>query len=864
MTDLICHKDIRREVVRRNRRLNGFDYLEVGIDQRTLTVFFLGKAPVELDKSQVRIEGGRRIRDIRVENVQVQHYDRVELDDYMAVTVDRAGDFSTYTLRVVEQNEQSEWQPHSAFDPRYDRVDFSFKVDCPSDLDCKPATICPPEVKEEPEINYLAKDYASFRQLILDRLALVMPDWKERHVPDIGIALVEVLAYVGEHLSYYQDAVATEAYLDTARKRISVRRHARLVDYPMHEGCNARAWVCVDTKSDLPPLDPKDTYFITGFNDALQVTGNVLAEDDLRQISSGLYEVFEPMTRQKILLYRDNSEIYFYTWGDKACCLPRGTTHATLFGELQSDEEQEKPPCKPDEKPEPDGGKPSEQSAKTQVEVGDDSIPKLHLTPGDVLIFEEVIGPETGHSGDADPKHRHAVRLTKVETGIDPLNDQPVVEIVWAEEDALPFPLCLSSLDRECKFIENVSIACGNVIIVDHGQTRDENLGSVPVGESVECCKGEGVLSDTVVIPGYYRPHLQYMPMTFRQPLASHAPASKTLKQDVRQALPQIVLNGIPAQAGDSDWVPRPDLLASGRDDQHFVAEIDNDGRAHLRFGDDESGEQPDAGTTFHATYRIGNGLTGNVGAEAISHMVLRKTRSSGISLEVRNPLPAQGGTTPEPMAEVKLYAPHRFRKYLQRAIIADDYATIVEREFKDKVQRAAARLRWTGSWYEVLVAVDPFGQEEADSVLLDAIAKRLHRYRRIGHDLVVKSARRVPLDIEMLVCVLPNYLRGHIKAALLDLFSNRILPDGRKGFFHPDKLTFGEGIFLSQLVAVAQVIEGIESVRITRLQRFNEPANQEIENGVLPLGPFEIARLDSDPSFPENGQLTLDVRGGR
>ena len=35
----------------------------------------------------------------------------------------------------------------------------------------------------------------------------------------------------------------TEAYLDTARRRISVRRHVRLVDYPMHEGCNARAWV---------------------------------------------------------------------------------------------------------------------------------------------------------------------------------------------------------------------------------------------------------------------------------------------------------------------------------------------------------------------------------------------------------------------------------------------------------------------------------------------------------------------------------------------------------------------------------------------------------------------------------------------
>jgi hypothetical protein len=864
MTNLICHNDIRREDVRRDRQLNGLDYLEVDQDQLTLSVYFLGKAPVEIDKSNVRIEGGLRIRDIRIEDVTVHHYERVELDDFMEVTVDRAGDFSTYTLCVVEQNEQGEWQPHSAFDPRYVRVDFSFKVECPSDLDCKPAAICPPEVKEEPEINYLAKDYASFRQLILDRLALVMPDWKERYVPDIGIALVEVLAYVGDHLSYYQDAVATEAYLDTARKRISVCRHARLVDYPMHEGCNARAWVCVETDSDLP-LNPKDTYFITGFNETLQVVGRVLSEDDLRQVPSSLYEIFEPMSHQEIQLYRDHSKIHFYTWGDKECCLPRGTTRATLIGELVKDTQSEKPPCKPDDDSKPDAV-PLNKWMAQQGKARENPAPKLHLKPGDVLVFEEVIGPETGHSGDADPKHRHAVRLTQIEPGIDPLNDQPVVEIVWAAEDALPFPLCLSSFGPEskCEILENISVAWGNVILVDHGQTKEEDLDSVPEKETVKCCRGEGALADTMVIAGYYRPPLQYAPLTFSQPLAPGTPASRALMQDVRLALPQISLDGVPPRSGDTKWVPRPDLLASGRDDQNFVAEIDNDGRAHLRFGDDESGEKPDAGTTFHATYRIGNGLAGNVGAEAISHLVLRKTQLSGSTLRVHNPLPAQGGTVAEPMAEVKLFAPHRFRKDLQRAIIADDYATIVQREFKDKVQRAAARLRWTGSWYEVLVAIDPFGQEEADPELLDAITKRLHRYRRMGHDLVVKSARRVPLDIEMLVCVLPNYLRGHIKAALIDLFSNRTLPDGRKGFFHPDNLTFGEGVYLSKLVAAAQAIEGIESVRVTRLQRFNEPANQEIENGVLPLGPFEIDRLDSDPSVPENGKLTLDVRGGR
>jgi hypothetical protein len=203
MNTLICLSEQRREAVRQHPRLHGLDYLEVGSDQRTLTVHFLGKAPDTLDPDNVIIEGGRRIRAIRVEKVIINRSTMAELDDTMEVVTDKAGDFSTYTLRVVMRDTHGNYQPHPAFDPRYDHVKFSFKVDCPSDLDCKQTLVCPPEPRDEPEINYLAKDYASFRQLILDRLALVMPEWQERHVPDLGIALIEVLAYAGDHLSYY-------------------------------------------------------------------------------------------------------------------------------------------------------------------------------------------------------------------------------------------------------------------------------------------------------------------------------------------------------------------------------------------------------------------------------------------------------------------------------------------------------------------------------------------------------------------------------------------------------------------------------------------------------------------------------------
>jgi hypothetical protein len=865
MNELLCQDPARREAVRRDRRLYGLDYLEVGEDQLTLTVYFLGKAPRGLEARNIRIVGGERITDIEVIAARLERFRDPELDDHMVVTLDRFGDFSTYTLRVVAQDDQGDWQPHPDFDPRFDRLDFSFKVDCPTGLDCQTGRICPPETKEAPEINYLAKDYESFRRLILDRLALVIPDWRERHAPDLGIALVELLAHTGDYLSYFQDAVATEAYLGTARRRISVRRHARLVDYRLHEGCNARAWVSIETDSDLS-LSAGSFYFITRPAQAPQPLEAVVSSEALRPIAGHLYEVFEALRPQAVALYRDHSRISFYTWGDAECCLPKGATRATLLGELVRDQAPPAGICSSSAGGDPAPDAPVTATHHVERSPSAMAIPQLHINPGDVLIFQEMLGPQTGHPGDADIHHRHAVRLTSVEASCDPLTGLAVVEIIWATEDALPFALCLSSIGPppECALLEDVSIALGNVVLVDHGSGRDEPLGEVPAGELRDCCRDVGLPADEQLIPGKYRPVLDGAPLTFSQPLDPTAPAAALLRQDPRRALPQVRLKGEPAFSGDPWWPAQADLFSSGPDDPHFVAEMDEAGRAHLRFGDDVCGEQPDAGTAFTAFYRVGNGPAGNVGAEAIVHLVLRDATLDGVNLRVRNPLPARGGKGPEPISEAKLFAPHAFRTHLARAITAEDYAAIVVRDFGHRIQRAAARLRWTGSWHEVLVTIDPLGSGTADPELLAEIETHLHRYRRMGHDLVVAAGQRVPLEIELLVCVKEHYLRGHVQAALLDLFSNRRLPDGTLGFFHPDRLSFGDDVYLSAVAAVAQAVEGVQNVEVRRLERLQEGPNQELQNGVLPLSPYEIARLDNDPSRPENGRLTLMMRGGR
>lgn len=924
---LTCQKDLRRDLVRGSAYF-GLDYLEVSPDQLTLTVYFLGRAPQNLVAANVQIPGGERVTNIQVTGVEIVSADDPALDDSMVVTVNQPGDFSTFCLCVRELDDKGRAtdKPMAGFDPRYACVEFSFKASCPSDLDCAAPMVCPPPQRNEPEINYLAKDYASFRQLILDRLAVIMPNWQEAHVPDVGIALVEILAYVGDQLSYFQDAVATEAYLGTARQRISVRRHARLVDYAMHEGCNARAWVCLSLQpaGQSYSISPSETVFLSGLDQIPALAGkSILNWSDLTGIPSSAYEVFEPLvsdTTATIQLRAAHNAIPFYTWGDKLCCLPIGTTKAFLCDAWAT-------PAPP-----PPGAKLQASTAQPARQ--------LQLAAGDVLVFEEVKGPITGNPADADPSRRWPVRLTQVTPIEDPLiktadgRPTPLLAIEWAAADALPVPFCLSARlpAPDCRIIYDISVAYGNVILVDHGQTLRpcEDLGIVEKVDETGCCACEGSVIEMTSVPGIFKPVLKQTPLTFRCALQPDKPASKMLAQNPRQASPAIMLNRIPpapdgtaplfaptdlqndtslasvlkpranptaeflfsqlssatkaalnqwnganppplpllaALASDvtgllETWLPQKDLLESGPNDSQFVVEMDDNGLAHLRFGDGVCGRQPDAGSDFLACYRIGNGTAGNVGAERISKIAFRTGTVEGISISVRNPLPAQGGTEPEPVAEVKLFAPGAFKKTIERAITANDYATIAERN--SALQQANAVLRWTGSWYEAQVAVDPLGSESPDESLLRKARAHLNHFRRLGHDLVVNAAEYVPLQLAMDICVLPQYQRGHVEAALLDVFSNRVLSGGQLGFFHPDNLTFGEGIYLSKIVAAAQAVTGVQSVNVTLFQRLFEPANNELTTGVLALASNEIAQLDNDPDFPEHGKLTLNLRGGR
>ena len=837
LRELVCDDEARRARVMDHPTLNGIDYVEVSAaslnEQRFIHVFFLKAPPPDSlvgHPEPFRVEGGVRTRNIRVLDV-------TRVDEHLVVEVDRAGDFSTYTL-VIDS---------TALDPAYAEVGFGFKAGCPSRFDCRPRVICPPEPRVEPPIDYLARDYASFRQALVDLIPTVAPDWKERHEADLGVALVELLAYAGDRLSYYQDAVANEAYLESARRRISVRRHARLIDYRVHDGASARAFVHLEmaayTSGVLPAGAVQALTRIDGpLGSAMPPHPAVIRDDDLRERAlPAAGAVFETMTGARLdwLL----NEIGIHTWGNERCCLPRGTTTVDLVGDLAGDPATT-PPTPP------------------------------ILERGDFLLFEEVKGVRTGEPEDADPAHRQVVRLTKVERANDPLLDKTLTRVSWNRADALNFPLCVSvRLDDASvrpggdPHVEGVSVARGNLVLADHGRTVEGEAHPGP---------------RTPVHPSLRRAHRFFLdegPLGFRVPVPEDngalAPAKELFRTDPSRAEPQVTRLRVDSVA--PDWKPVvPHLLDSDRFDPHFVVETDNEGRAQLRFGDGEYGMAPPDGAEITVTYRVGVGPGGNVGAESLAHMVKNDPLPPNLSnadlanidsalgrvVAVRNPLPAWGGTDAEPIERVKRLAPAAFHAEQLRAVTEADYARAAEKH--PEVSKAVATFRWTGSWHTVFITIDPKGRADVPPELERDVRAWVTHFTQAGYDLEIDPPTFVPLEIEVGVCVAPDHFRSDVEEALLAELDDRTLPDGRRGFFHPDNFAFGQPLYLSQLYARVEAVEGVDSAVVTGFRRFARAPNNELEQGFIPMGRLEVVRLENDPSFPENGVLRLNMLGGK
>jgi hypothetical protein len=790
------------------------------------------------------ISGGVRIiAGDKAGEVQVKGVTSGSAGHILQLKVEPIGDYSTYTLEAIHSDAvlDNNGNPvldgngnpvlESKIDPLFASADFKFRPGC-FNSNCAPITGY--EAPEpEPVIDYLAKDFDSFKHVLINAMRARVPDWQPTSEADFDQVLIDLIAADADELSDYQDRVMNEAYLGRARKRVSLARHARLMDYHIHQGNQASTLVALKVKADASI--PK------GFG----VWTSKKWQDKEAVIFTGVH---------KQECYKALNELSLYTWGGVVTALEAGSTDADIVptaGTTKAD---------------------AENLRDLLLRKGLDEDYRSILRQNGVmaLVIEEELNPETGSANGRNMTGRQVLHLqdgdSAAEVIHDPVEDKWVVRVRWRQQDKLKRRYCFVTRCPGETEKENVTLFHGNLIRVTHGRpyiTRFHPPGT-PLGlvddSQFECSDQAYYEYPPDARWGTICP-LPNAPLAYQNtPVGGDTPPSSTLT---------VKVSGF-----DDPWDEQIDLIESKSDDTHFIVETDEYSRSLIRFGNNVNGRALPQNAMVTCYYQVGRGSLGNVGADSLTGFDDSATGYPDVE-KVWNPLDVTDGRDPEKPAEIIRRVPQAYRAHQLRAVIPDDYVRRAEE--LTGVSHAFAHYAWTGSWRTVHIAIDPKGSTVLDDKLRNELTRHLDAVRLIGEDLEVHGARYVPLDIRLKVCADPDFWPEALAFELEAEFSNGYTADGRMGFFHPDLWTFGQPLYASQLVGRALVVRGIERVLLVSIRRWHvgrskrasiiniKPEDLPLnEIAILQVEPYEIIQVENDPSQMEKGMIQFEILGGR
>lgn len=763
----------------------------------------------------------------------------------LVLTIKPIGDYSTYTLSV-NTNELPAKGPvifppanPVIIDPLFNEIDFKFRPGCFS-INCAPDWKPGVQSPDEPVIDYLAKDYDSFRHTMITAMMRRVPEWETSSEADLDQVLLDLFSAAADELSDYQDRVMNEAYLSSARKRVSVARHARLMDYHIHQGNQASTWLAME----VDPLAPLEFDLLPG----LQVWSGAGKKDDASSVVF-IARNDEPQHVHKLL-----NQLGLYTWGDSIPSLLAGDTTADLRLFLNGTTVTDKA-----------------SAIAVQQLIREGKI--------EYLLIQEHLNPATGSINGFNQEKRQLLRLvasgaeaiydpTTAPPGYDPVTDTPAataqwfVRVRWEEKDKLRNNYCFT-VDScpDIGKVENVSLFHGNIVKVSHGRIqtnifKEPGTLLTPPNEFHYERVGRWDLRDTRIgkwgtickLPGH--------PLAYRDTdPGGDVPPLSTLAVEV-----------VAPGGGADPWDEVPSLIHSDDSDEngdHFIVETDEEGLSYIRFGNGKNGKELPSGAEVRCTYQFGNGLDGNIGRDKLINFDSTTVLSQPVGGRLKscwNPFDVTNGKAPEPAAEIIRRAPEAYRVRQLRAITIQDY--IQRAEQLPEVSSATARYAWTGSWRTVQVTIDPVGTTILATSLRKKIERHLDAVRLIGEDLEIRAPRFVPLEIHVSVCARPDFWPEDLKAILEQEFSSGWTPDGRRGFFHPDLWTFGQQLKASQIIGRVLAVEGIEHVIEVRMKRFNNSV--AFTNEITNVNFDEILQVLNDPDHMEKGFIDFVVQGGR
>lgn len=127
----------------------------------------------------------------------------------------------------------------------------------------------PPPLEIPAGLTHLPRQIATFPQFRSALLASVrrypaLADWRARDEEDLGVMVLEMWAYLADALAFYDEVIAHELYLRTARCRPSLRKLVELLGYVPRPAVGATVELAVLAEGRQPVLLPAGTAFRSG------------------------------------------------------------------------------------------------------------------------------------------------------------------------------------------------------------------------------------------------------------------------------------------------------------------------------------------------------------------------------------------------------------------------------------------------------------------------------------------------------------------------------------------------------------------------------------------------------------------------
>jgi hypothetical protein len=320
----------------------------------------------------------------------------------------------------------------------------------------------------------------------------------------------------------------------------------------------------------------------------------------------------------------------------------------------------------------------------------------------------------------------------------------------------------------------------GNVAAATHGETVEEVLGS---GDASQ-------------------PFQKY---TLRQPPLTYIGA----------ATPTGTQSSLEVRVNDLLWKEVPTLFGHDREERVYVTRSDSSGNTFVIFGDSVTGSRPASGSNnIRARYRKGIGVAGVLPANRLTQLLTRPFGLKGVT----NPEPSEGAADPERPDEIRQNAPLPVRT-LGRIVSLKDYEDFA-RAFAG-IAKSLGTWTWSGTRRAVFVTIA--GVNGA------AVEKTGRLYSNLLQAMTSAGDPTVPLAVESYTRRLfrlssslqvdPDYIPAKVTAAAETALRTSF------GFAARD---LGEGVALSEVIAVIQKVPGVVAVDVDEFYRSDQQSSRQ------------------------------------